>query len=208
MCPKKVAHNMDSFDEENVLDKVHRVLKGDAKAFEPIVRLYQKRIYFTVLQIAADHEDTNDILQDTFIKAYTKLYSYDESYPFYPWLYRIAVNTALNHKKKKTNLRAMSIDEFDGYHPNGDLVEAPKQLNDAVNSELVGKLKKALACIPDQQRVVFVLRVNDGLSYQEISETLEISIGTVMSRLSRAREKLRKLLKSYVEANDTRLIQS
>lgn len=193
---------MDSSNEKDVLKYVHRALSGDAKAFEWLIKKYQKRIYFTVLQMVMNHEDADDILQETFIKAYTKLDTYDDSYPFYPWIYRIAINTALNHQKKKSRLRALSLDDLDNNNHQSDLAESPQQMDDMQGSELVSKLKEALAKIPVEQRTVFVLRVKEGLSYQEISDSLEISIGTVMSRLSRARDKLRSLLQHYLETKD------
>ncbi|MCH8953855.1 sigma-70 family RNA polymerase sigma factor [candidate division KSB1 bacterium] len=198
----KAVQKMDSNSEKDVLRYVRKSLSGDAKAFEWIIRKYQKRLYFTVLQVVMNHEDADDILQDTFIKAYTKLDTYNESFPFYPWLYRIAINTSLNHQKKKARLRAISLDDLDGNGQQADLAESPTQMFDTEGSELVAKLKAALGKIPYEQRTVFILRVNDGLSYQEISETMDISMGTVMSRLSRARDKLRILLEEYVETND------
>lgn len=194
---------MDSKNEKDVLKYIEKALSGDSRAFEWIIRKYQKRIYFTVLQMVMNHDDADDVLQETFIKAYTKLNTYDDNYPFYPWLYRIAINTSLNHQKKKARLRAHSLDDMDGSNNhNPDLAESPQQMYDMEGSELVHKLKEALGKIPFEQRMVFMLRVNDGLSYQEISDTLEISIGTVMSRLSRARDKLRALLQSYLETKD------
>ena len=198
----KAVQKMDSNSEKDVLRYVRKSLSGDAKAFEWIIRKYQKRLYFTVLQVVMNHEDADDILQDTFIKAYTKLDTYNESFPFYPWLYRIAINTSLNHQKKKARLRAISLDDLDGNGQQADLAESPTQMFDTEGSELVAKLKAALGKIPYEQRTVFILRVNDGLSYQEISETMDMSMGTVMSRLSRARDKLRILLEEYVETND------
>lgn len=193
---------MDSKSEKDVLRYIRKSLSGDARAFESIIKKYQKRIYFTVLQMVMNHEDADDVLQETFIKAYTKLSTYDDSYPFYPWLYRIAINTALNHQKKKARLRALSLDELDGNGHQAELAESPQQMYDMEGSELAVRLKLALQRIPFEQRTVFMLRVNEGLSYQEISDTLEISIGTVMSRLSRARDKLRTLLQSYLETKN------
>jgi len=193
---------MDVTNEKDVLKYVRRSLEGSSRAFEWIVKNYQKRVYFTVLRIVMNHEDADDVLQETFIKAYTKLDTYDASYPFYPWLYRIAINTSLNLQKKKARLRAFSIDELDGTNGQADLSEAPRQIFEMEGSELVDKLKEALSRIPVEQRVVFTLRVNDGLSYQEISDTLGISIGTVMSRLSRARGKLRSLLEGFLQTKD------
>ena len=202
MGVNKSRAKMDSNNEKDVLKYVRRSLSGDAKAFEWIIRKYQKRIYFTALQVVMNQEDADDMLQDTFIKAYTKLDTYNEGFPFYPWLYRIAINTCLKNQKKKARLRAMSLDDLDGNGHQADLAESPTQMFDMEGSELAGKLKVALKKIPYEQRTVFVLRVNDGLSYQEISETMDISMGTVMSRLSRARDKLRILLEEYVKTND------
>ncbi len=184
---------------------IRKVVDGDSRAFEEIVVTYQKRIYYTILQVVMNHDDTDDVLQETFIKAFTKLDTYDSQYPFYPWLYRIAINTALNHQKKKARQRAMSLDDLDGNVYSVELSESPRQNYELEGDELADKLKLALESIPIEQRVVFTLRVNDGLSYQEISDTLDISIGTVMSRLSRAREKLRSLLVGYVESKDVKV---
>ncbi|MFQ5750669.1 MAG: RNA polymerase sigma factor [bacterium] len=193
---------MESKYEKDVLKYIRESLSGEAKAFEWIIKKYQKRIYYTVLPLVMHHDDADDVLQETFIKAYTKLNTYDAQYPFYPWLYRIAINTALNHQKKKARLRALSLDEIDGNNHQSDLSESPQQMFEMEGSELVIKVKEALSKIPPEQRIVFNLRVREELSYQEISTTLEISIGTVMSRLSRARDKLRTLLQEYLEIND------
>ena len=190
---------MNSIDQKDLLGHIQKTLSGDAKAFEWIMKKYQKRVYYTVMQVVMNHDDADDILQDTFIKAYTKLETFDSSYPFYPWLYRIAINTSLNHQKKKARLRAVSLDEVDGNNNHADLAESPSQMFDVEENELVRNLKKALSKIPDEQRTVFILRVQDGLSYQEISDTMNISIGTVMSRLSRARDKLRNLLQNHLQ---------
>lgn len=192
---------MSVLNDRDVHLNIQKALNGDSRAFEYIIRKYQKRLYYTVLQIVMNHDDTNDVIQETFIKAYTKLSTYDRSYPFYPWLYRIAVNTSLNLQKKKARLRALSLDDLDNNH-HADLAESPRQMREMVGGELAVQIKSALSKIPLEQRTVFMLRVNDGLSYQEISDTLAISIGTVMSRLSRARDKLRSLLQNYLETKD------
>lgn len=191
--------------QNDVLLCIRKVIDGDSRAFKEIVVTYQKRIYYTVLRMVMNHDDADDVLQETFIKAFTKLNTYDAQYPFYPWLYRIAINTALNHQKKKARLRALSLDDLDGNIHSAELSESPRQNYELEGDELADKLKHALEAIPIEQRVVFTLRVNDGLSYQEISDTLDISIGTVMSRLSRAREKLRSLLVGYIESTDVKV---
>lgn len=186
--------------EKEIKRYIQKSLDGDAKAFEWIVRKYQKRLYYTILQIVMNHEDASDILQDTFVKAYTKLSTYDQAFPFYPWLYRIAINTTINFKKQKNRNRLYSLNDNDN-NDKLDLSKPANQIFDAEEQELIKDLKKALEKIPNEQRMVFVLRVREGLSYQEISEHLQISMGTVMSRLARARNKLRVLLKEYVGNN-------
>ncbi len=193
---------MESRADKNVQRYVEKSLSGDGKAFEWIIKKYQKRIYFSIYQIVMNHDDTNDVLQDTFVKAYTKLNTYDPSYPFYPWLYRIAINTSLNHQKKRARMRALSLDDLNEKNHQNDVAESPRQLFESEGRELILKLKQALTKIPVEQRTVFLLRVREELSYQEISDTLNISIGTVMSRLSRAREKLRMYLHAFLQTKD------
>ena len=192
---------METRSDKDVLKYIRRSLAGDGKAFEWILEKYKKRLYFSIFQIVMNHDDADDILQETFIKTYTRLESYDESYPFYPWLYRIAVNTALNHQKKKARGRALSLDDMNGKSHNQELSEAPAQFFESEGNELIARVKEALKKLPTEQRAVFLLRVREELSYQEISDTLNISIGTVMSRLSRAREKLRAHLQPYLHTS-------
>ncbi|MFQ5706016.1 MAG: RNA polymerase sigma factor [bacterium] len=192
---------MESREEKQVLKYIKKALAGESKAFEWIVRAYQKRIYYAVLQMVMNHEDANDIIQDTFVKAFTKLDTYNKEYPFYPWLYRIAINTTLNHQKQKKRNQLLSLDDSNGNHQ-GELAMEAEQVNEMEKNELIVEVRRALRQIPAEQRIVFMLRVKDELSYQEISEYLEISMGTVMSRLSRAREKLRALLSNYLEKKD------
>ena len=174
---------------------------GSQKAFEKLVVKYQKRIYFTVRKMVLDHSNSDDIVQDTFIKAYTNLHQFDERFPFFPWLYRIAINTTLNHQAKASRRREVfSIEREEGYKQFKRSDENP--LKEIIQKELKGRVAKAMELLPFDQRTVFILRTSDGLSYQEIGEQLNISIGTVMSRLSRAREKLKGQLRSYLANMD------
>lgn len=175
---------------------VKKALKGDGHAFESIVKKYQKQLYFTIRKIVSGHEDTDDVLQDTFIKAFNRLDTYKAEYPFYPWLHRIAVNTAINHYKKKGTHKESSLDEMlDEGNPFPAKHRNPQR--ELEQNELNEQVKFALEKLPIDQKVVFLLRTSDELSYEEISTHLNISIGTVMSRLSRARGKLRILLRGY-----------
>jgi RNA polymerase sigma-70 factor (ECF subfamily) len=180
-------------DDQEDLRLIQKATTGSKKAFEKLVLKYRKRIYFTVRKMVLDHSDTDDIVQDTFVKAYLNLNRFDDSYPFYPWLHRIALNTTLNFLNKKTRRKEnFIVDGDEEYHETFRSVSNPEI--EVQENELKEHLYSALKQIPSEQRTVFILRTSEGLSYQEISKQLDISLGTVMSRLSRAREKLKELL--------------
>jgi len=191
--------NKNKSDYEDLL-WVRKAREGNKKAFEKLALKYQKRIYFLVRKMILDHDDTNDIVQDTFVKAYSNLHQFDEQLLFYPWLYRIAINTTLNFQKKRSRVKASFFDSDD------DEVKQAAKINDnpleqAIATEFKQKISDALQQLPFDQRLVFILRTSEELSYEEISNQLDISIGTVMSRLSRARAKLKELLQQYLSDN-------
>jgi len=176
---------------------IRKAKQGNQKAFEKLVIKYQKRIYYAVRKMVLDHDDTNDIVQDTFVKAYSNLYRFDEQFPFYPWLHRIAVNTALNFQARTSRVKATGINSAENEVTQLE-IDHKNPLDEIIENEFKEKVGEALQQLPVEQRMVFVLRTAEDLSYQEISDQLEISIGTVMSRLSRARTKLRELLQPYL----------
>ncbi|MCU0645691.1 MAG: sigma-70 family RNA polymerase sigma factor [bacterium] len=172
--------NQNKTDNDD-LKWIRKAMLGNHRAFEKLVLKYQQRIYFTVRKIVLDHDDADDIVQDTFVKTYQNLHRFDEHYPFYPWLRRIALNTTLNHQAKAHRKKESILDDDEFDH---------------IESEHENPLQ-AMEQLPLDQRMVFILRTNDELSYEEIGEQLEISTGTVMSRLSRARAKLKEILQPY-----------
>lgn len=188
------------YQSKNKTDKedlkwVSKTKNGNTKAFEKLVLKYQKRIYYAVRKIVLNHDDTNDIVQDTFVKAFSNLHQFDEQFSFYPWLHRIAINTTLNFKSKTSRLHI-----FSNHSEENDVKRTIQSnanpLEEVIETEFKEKVDEALQKIPLDQRIVFMLRTSEDLSYQEISEQLDISIGTVMSRLSRARTKLKELLQT------------
>lgn len=184
-------------EDREDLKWVRKAKKGSRGAFEKLVVKHQKRLYFAVRKIVLNHEDTDDIVQDAFIKAYTNLDGFDERHAFYPWLHRIAVNTAINLLSKSSRKMERAMAEgSDDFVSDENAVDDPLQT--VIQHELESHIEQALAEIPLEQRTVYILRVSNGLSYQEIGETLGISQGTVMSRLSRAREKLKSALTPYL----------
>ena len=194
--------NKNKADKEDLL-WVRKARKGNKKAFEKLVLKYQKRIYYLVRKMILEHDDTNDIVQDTFVKAFLNLHQFDEQFPFYPWLHRIAINTTLNFQKKHSRMK----DSFTNSEENEIsqiAIDNRNPLEAVIEVEFKQKVNQALQRLPLDQRTVFILRTSEDLSYQEISERLDISIGTVMSRLSRARAKLKELLQQYLAAEKIR----
>jgi len=174
----------------NVSDSIERFKKGDASAFEDIVRSHQDRIYNLCRYMLQNRGDAQDAAQDIFIKAYKGLKDYRPFSSFYTWIYRIAVTTCLDYKKRsrRESLRNEPLAE--------DLpsdAPFPDQLYES--RESIEAVQLALQNLPNKLRAAIVLREMEGLSYEEIAEVLHISLGTVRSRISRAREKLRRLLK-------------
>lgn len=160
--------------------------EGDMNAFEGLVKAFERPIYYLCLRMAGAPQAADDLVQETFVRAFGALSGFDDSRDFYAWLRRIAVNASLNH------IRAAKREE-----PLGDREPIPCRdtpQDELQNREAEGKFREALGALPSDQRAVFVLRVFEDQSYREIARALGISSGTVMSRLSRARQKLRAAL--------------
>lgn len=174
-------------------DLVSRSKAGDTEAFGELVRRYQKPVFRIVLRMVKSPDDADDLTQDTFVRAHRGLKTFKEEFDFHPWLYRIAVNQAINFINKRKRQAAVDLEEV----PERDIKAGPEPespVQAASRSEMLGKLEAALEQLPDEQRTVFLLRVQEGLSYEEIAETMETPKGTVMSRLARARMALRKYM--------------
>jgi RNA polymerase sigma-70 factor (ECF subfamily) len=178
---------------------IEAVLHGDREAFSRLVAKYQRPLYAALRRLARNHADTDDLLQEAFVRAYQHLKDFDRSRPFYPWLHRIAVNltiTFMQRRSRQTNFSSLSTEEMFPAAPESDNPDEK-----AERHELMTALEKAIERLPVEQRVVLLLRTREDLSYQELSERLGIEMGTVMSRLARAREKLRAWLRPYLEVS-------
>ncbi|HEX7879255.1 MAG TPA: sigma-70 family RNA polymerase sigma factor [Candidatus Eisenbacteria bacterium] len=170
-----------------------RAREGDGHAFKELVRRHQERVFRIVHRMLRDRDQAEDVTQVTFVRAFRSLLKYKEEFPFHPWLYRIAVNASLTQIEKRKREKLVDIDLVpERFVPRPAGEESPLEV--AGRRELVDRIRKALPELPEEQRVVFLLRVDEGFSYDEIAQTLDIPRGTVMSRLSRAREALRKRL--------------
>src|SRR5712675_1190716 len=167
------------------MDLVRRAQHGDLEAYDELVRRYQERIYATVYHMTSNHEDANDLAQDSFIKAYQALKSFKGGSSFYTWLYRIAVNKTINFLKQRKNRMHLSLNDLDfNTENNPDLValiseKTPRR--DAGLKELQEKLNEALLKLSEQHRLVMVLHDVQGQSHEEIAEIMNCNIGTVRS---------------------------
>ncbi len=171
------------------LDLIRRFKGGDRPAFEELLRKYQDRIFNLCRYMLQDAEEAQDAAQDSFLKAYAALKNFKPDAAFYTWLYRIAVNTCLDYRKK---LRPEPCEDESAVNNLPTHQPSPERL---VQSKETGRLiETALRSLSKKFRTVIVLKEIEGLSYEEIAAVLPASIGTVKSRLSRAREELRKLL--------------
>lgn len=178
---------------------VQRTLAGDAAAFEELVERYQGRLFALARHYTRNAVDIEDMVQDTFLKAYRRLESFDHRSSFYTWIYRIATNTILDVLKRRgrSPIRAVEDPEVIGEVAP---VEAPTPTAELEANELSEVTRKVLDELPEIFKAVLVMREFHGLAYQEIADTLGISIGTVESRLFRARARFKdKLLTLFPE---------
>lgn len=175
-----------------------RARDGDQDAFEQLVRDNEKRIYTLALRMTGSREDALDLAQESFFQAWKALPTFQGESSFATWLYRLATNLCLDHlraQKRRTQSMgpARSLDDEE----NGPVQVADQQLQpqEAVErSERRRALERGLAALPDHHRQVLVMRELSGLSYQEIAQVLDLDLGTVKSRIARARLSLRKIL--------------
>ncbi len=177
------------------LELIRRVQSGDLAAFDELMQRYARSVYKVTYSLMRSHADADDAAQDTFIRAFRSIGRYDPTWRFYTWLRRIAVNVCLNELKRRKRFRLVPLPQPDG---DAESADVPDPNPAEVDSTLRRDLDAALTRLPDDQRAVFVLRVNEEMSYSEISEVLAIPVGTVMSRLNRARARLRVLMKEYL----------
>lgn len=172
----------------------------DIADFDRIVDLHRKQVYGLAYQLTGNHEDADDISQEVFIRAYRSIRKFRGKAKISTWLYRITVNLSINYMKKKLKYAHEHTDEeaFDG---KADPI-VPEQPGDPLQEieaeELAQGIRMATESLPVKEKTVFILRVNQDLPYKEIARILDCPIGTVMSRLNRARRKLRDKLRNYI----------
>lgn len=182
--------------EEQAL--VRRAQAGEQTAFEELVRAYESRIYAVALRWTGNREDALDISQEVFLRVFRFLGSFDSRSSFSTWLYRVAVNVCKDAVAKRARLQEQPLERSDGEENyEAELPDSRYEPEIVFENRARGELlTEAIAALPEDQRAVIVLRDVRGLSYQEIGDVLSLEKGTVKSRISRAREKLRVILQT------------
>ena len=185
---------------------VERAKAGDEAAFEQLIRQYDRQIFRIARHITQNKEDAEDIVQDTFLKAYQKLHQFQGNSKFYTWLVRIAVNESLMRLRKRRNSKTVSMDEDvqteEGSVPRDFADWTPDPEQQYGQGELGEILRKTIAGLPPGFRSVFTLRDVENLSTEETAEALGLSVPAVKSRLLRARLQLRERLSRYMKVKD------
>lgn len=181
--------------------------RGDKKAFEALVERTQRRSYAVALQLVHDADEARDVCQEAYLKAHRNLANFDGQAQFSTWLYRIVVNTGIDFLRRR---RGEKVEFDDARDPDDDNDSgiSPRRLGfDPARAledrELREQMAAALAKLSPIHRAILVMREVEGLSYQEMADVLDISIGTVMSRLFHARKRMQSLLLAYRQAEET-----
>ena len=183
---------------------IDHLREGDETALAPLVDKYKRMVHRLALQITKNREDANDVMQETFIKVYQSIHTFRQEAAFETWVYRIAVNEALNFVKRRERRREspLSTTEESEYDPS--VLHKVEMANDpqinAEKAELRHWVTKAVNSLSLKHRTVVILYELEGLTHAEIASILNCSEGTVRSRLHYARKQLRTLLKPYVDA--------
>ena len=178
-------------DKEIDMALVERVQRGDKGAYDLLVLKYQHKIGHLVSRYVHDAHETQDVTQEAFIKAYRGLKNFRGDSAFYTWLYRIAINTAKNHlvtmsrKISDTGIDAADAEQFEG---GGRLREYATPEREMLTDEIGEVVRRAIAALPEDLRTAITLREFEGMSYEEIAQAMDCPIGTVRSRIFRARE--------------------
>ncbi|MEY3481705.1 MAG: hypothetical protein RIQ71_2480 [Verrucomicrobiota bacterium] len=194
----------DQEPEINDEDLVARTQNGDPRAFDLLVRKYSPRLYGLVYNMTSNHEDTNDLLQDIFSKAYRSIKGFKGKSSFYTWLHTIATNMTINFLKKRSRNYQMSLDDIDnGVQHDPEFIEltsSPDARREVNLKELQQRLNEAMMKLSNEHRAVVTMFDIQGMPHAEIGKILGISEGTVRSRLFYAHRQLQNYLQEFLTA--------
>lgn len=184
-----------SNESQTVVDQqlVERVKAGDKRAFDLLVKKYQHKIIALIGRYVYDQHEAMDVAQETFIKAYRAIPKFRGDSAFYTWLYRIAINTAKNHLVARSRRPAdVDVDDAQYFEGESELKDIQTPENSLYKDELERVIKETLSKLPEDLRVALTLREFEGMSYEDIADVMDCPVGTVRSRIFRAREAIDK----------------
>ncbi|MBI1248470.1 sigma-70 family RNA polymerase sigma factor [bacterium] len=179
---------------------IQRILQGDAVAYEEIVRNYQQRLYNTMFHILGSKEDAEDVVQESFVQAYLKLATFQGNSAFYTWLYRISFNIAISHRRRRKKVH--SIDQVRDDIGSEPVDQGNGPAHRMEQQESIRQVHAALTKLSEEHRDVLVLRELEGMDYDRIADVLELPVGTVRSRLHRARTHLKECLETMIAQSE------
>ena len=192
-------------DKEVDQQLVERVQRGDKHAFNLLVSKYQRRLGRLISRFVRDSAEAEDVTQDAFIKAYRALPGFRGESAFYTWLYRIGINTAKNHlmanKRRPISHSDFDAEESESFEEASLLREVSTPENELMSKQVVDVVQATLQQLPEDLRSALTLREIEGLSYEEIAEVMNCPIGTVRSRIFRAREAVAEKLRPLLETS-------
>ncbi len=177
-------------------EMISRCQKGDQEALREIFDKYQKKVYRISYGVVRQREEALDIVQEVFIKLFRSIKNFKGRSQFYTYLYRMTMNTAIDHARKAGKQFFSSLDQEGSFEPPDELEKGPERV--LLQKELEERVKWAMSKLPAEQKAALIFRDVEGLSYQEMAEAMGCSIGTVMSRLHYGRKRIQELLKDYV----------
>ena len=182
---------------------IAQALAGQTAAFGQLVQRYQERLFNTLVHVVGNAEDAKDTVQEAFVQAFLKLESFQGASAFYTWLYRIAFNAAITHRRRRGAMRsaeqnaaAAGLLRNSSEAGRQNAADGPSERME--REERCRQVRQAISQLPEEHRVVLVLREMDGCCYETIAEILDLPVGTVRSRLHRARMQLREQLKEVL----------
>ena len=203
MDPKPV--NPERLVDQKLVEKAQR---GDKRAFGILVEKYHKKLTRLLSRMVRDQSEIEDIVQDSFVKAYRAINNFRGDSAFYTWLYRIGINTAKNHLvslgRRPKAMNEVEIEDVENFEDGDELrsIETPE--NTMMTKEIVVTVNDTIEGLPDELKEAISLREMDGLSYEEIAELMQCPIGTVRSRIFRAREAIAEKSKPLIETTNKR----
>jgi RNA polymerase sigma-70 factor (ECF subfamily) len=199
-----MAETEDSQQGQQALDQelVRRVQRGDSAAFDLLVRKYQHRIAALIGRYVSDWSECQDVAQDTFIRAYRAIGNFRGDAQFYTWLHRIAVNTAKNHlvaNKRRPPTEDIDVGDAEQFDSGVRLRDTDTPERELARQQMEQTVMRAVEALPEELRTAITLREVEGLSYDEIAQRMDCPIGTVRSRIFRAREAIDTELRPLME---------